>query len=235
MKATAVIPVKRFRGAKQRLSAELADGARARLVRAMLDDVLASVIKAGSLERVIVVTGERRAERIAMWHAKRAAVPIEVIRDPHDKGHSEAATLGVLRAIGLGAGCVALLPGDCPLLDPVELDGAVQRVRPGRVTIVPDRHLTGTNGLLLAPPLAIGPAFGEGSRERHEQLARRAGHEPVVEPLDSMALDLDTPEDLAALEAELGLQPGLAPRTAAALRELLSGDGRAETRSGAPA
>ena len=235
MRATAVIPVKRFRGAKQRLSTELGDGARVRVVRAMLDDVLASVIRAEAIERVIVVTGERRAERIAMWHAKRAAVPLEVLRDPRDQGHSEAATLGVVRAIGLGAQCVALLPGDCPLLDPAELDDALGRASAGRVTIVPDRHLTGTNGLLLAPPFAIGPSFGEGSRERHERLVRNAGHEPVVEPLESMALDLDTPEDLAALEAELRLDPSLAPRTADALRELSSGDGRARTRSGAPA
>ena len=230
-----MIPVKRFRVAMQRLSVEVGDEARTRIVRAMLDDVLAAVTRAEAIERVIVVTGERRAERIAMWHAKRAAAPIEVLRDPRDDGHSEAATLGVLRATALGAECVALLPGDCPLLDPAELDDAIERVEPGRVTIIPDRHLSGTNGLLLAPPNAIGPAFGEGSRERHETLTRDAGHEAAVEPLESMALDLDTPEDLEALEAELRLDPSRAPRTAETLREFVSGNGRAGARSGAPA
>lgn len=224
MKATAVIPVKRFRGAKRRLSADLGDTARTRIVRAMLDDVLASVRSAERIDRVIVVTGERRAERVALWHAKRARVPLEVLRDPRDEGHSEAAMLGILRAIALGSDCAALLPGDCPLLDPAELDDAIGRVAAGRVTIIPDRHLSGTNGLLLAPPLAIGPAFGEGSRERHERLALNAGHEAVIERLGSMALDLDTPDDLAALRAELELNPDRAPSTAGALREL-EGDG----------
>ncbi len=37
---------------------------------------------------------------------------------------------------------------------------------------MPDRHGTGTNGLLLTPPDAIAPSFGPGSCERHRALAR---------------------------------------------------------------
>ena len=61
------------------------------------------------------------------------------------------------------------------------------------MAIVPDRHGTGTNALLLAPPDAIAPAFGPGSCARHADRARRAGHEVAVEPLDSLGLDVDTP------------------------------------------
>ena len=73
---------------------------------------------ADSVERVIVVTGERRAERLALRHAQRSTTPLEVLQEPKDRGHSEAATLGIVRALALGAECSALLPGDCPLLDP---------------------------------------------------------------------------------------------------------------------
>jgi 2-phospho-L-lactate guanylyltransferase len=220
MVATAVIPVKRFRAAKRRLSGELAESDRPRLVLAMLDDVLAALGRASSIERVIVVTGERRAERVALRQAKRLDRPVEVLREARDHGHSEAATLGALRAEALGAACVAMLPGDCPLLDPIELDLAMTRMTGGRVAIIPDRHGTGTNGLLISPPLAVTPAFGEGSRARHEQLVRDAGREPAIEALSSMALDLDTAEDLAALCAALDSEPKRAPRTAAALAEL---------------
>src|SRR5690242_5229640 len=102
-----------------------------------------------------------------MRSAQRLTTTIEVLRDPADQGHSEAATLGIVRARALGADCAALLPGDCPLLDPSELDSALDRVAAGRVGVVPDRHGEGTNALLLAPPDAIGPAFGPGSRSRH--------------------------------------------------------------------
>ena len=94
MRATAIIPVKRFGQAKQRLLDRLDRPQRAALVKAMLADVLAAVSAAESVERVIVVTGEGRAERIALRQAQRTTTPLEVLREPADRGHSEAATLG---------------------------------------------------------------------------------------------------------------------------------------------
>jgi len=220
MKATAIIPVKRFARAKQRLLETLDRRQRAAVVKAMLADVLVAVTATESVERLILITGESRAERIAMDRARRVNTPIEVLRDPDDNGHSEAATLGIIRALALGAECTALLPGDCPLLDPGELEAALARMRPGRVAVVPDRHGTGTNALLLAPGDAIGPGFGEGSMERHRDRATRAGYEVAVESLDSLALDLDTPDDLAALATELAERPERAPATAAELVRL---------------
>jgi 2-phospho-L-lactate guanylyltransferase len=220
VRATAIIPVKRFGDAKQRLLEALDRPQRAALVKAMLADVLAAVAAAEQVERVIVVTGEGRAERIALHHAQRTTMPLEVLRDPDDRGHSAAATLGIIRALSHGAECAALLPGDCPLLDPSELDGALERMESGRVAVVPDRHGSGTNALLLCPADAIGPAFGEGSMERHRERAAKAGHDAVVEPLESLALDLDTPEDLAALAETLLESPERAPTTAAELGRL---------------
>jgi 2-phospho-L-lactate guanylyltransferase len=215
--ATAIIPVKRFGVAKQRLGEALDRRQRAALLGAMLADVVAAVAQAKLVELVIVVTGERRAERIALEQARRAHMQLEVLRDPNDAGHSEAATLGIVRAKALGAECVVLLPGDCPLLDPAELDAAVGRERAGRVVVVPDRHGTGTNALLMAPPDAIGPAFGPDSCVRHAERGRRAGHAVEVEPLDSLGLDLDTPADLEVLAAALARDPARAPATAAEL------------------
>jgi 2-phospho-L-lactate guanylyltransferase len=220
VRATAIIPVKRFGRAKQRLLEALDRPARAAVVKAMLRDVLAAASDTRNLDRLIIVTGEGRAERIALHHAQRSDMPLEVLRDPDDAGHPQAATLGILRAKALGAECVALLPGDCPLLESDELDDALGRMRPGRVAVIPDRHRTGTNGLLLSPPDAIRPGFGEGSRERHVERGHAAGHEVSVESLPSLALDLDTPDDLEALAERLADFPESAPATAAELRRL---------------
>jgi 2-phospho-L-lactate/phosphoenolpyruvate guanylyltransferase len=212
VRATAIIPVKHFAAAKRRLADALGHEARVALAAAMLGDVLDAVVRSESIRRTIVVTGEPEAERAA---SEQGA---EVVPDPHDAGHSEAASSGVARALELGAECAVLLPGDCPLLDPRELDAALERVSTGRVGIVPDRHGTGTNALLLAPPDAIAPSFGEGSRERHGRLVGAAGLDAALEPLDSLALDLDTPDDLATLREVLRAAPDRAPRTAAALQ-----------------
>ena len=100
---------------------------------------------------------------------------------------------------------------------PDELAGALRRMESGRVAVIPDRHGTGTNGLLMAPPDAIGPAFGPDSCERHLDRAGRAGWTAVREELPSLALDLDTPDDLAELRAAIAAEPKVAPATAAAL------------------
>lgn len=208
MRATAILPVKRFAAAKRRLG--LSDERRRRgLIEAMLRDVLAAIGESRMVERTLVVTGEPAAERIA------GEVGAETVTDPADAGHSEAALLGIEAAEG--ATCVALLPGDCPLLDPRELDSVLTGVPDRYVTVVPDRHGTGTNALILSPPDAIGPAFGEGSRARHEATARRAGVPFSVEALDSLALDLDTPADIVALTTAIESGRGGAPNTARAL------------------
>ncbi len=187
MKATAILPVKRFDAAKQRLAGGIDDERRAALAAAMLEDVLEAIAEARSIERTIVVSGEPLAQEIA------AGSGAEVVPDPGDEGHVRAALAGIARAEQEGAECVVLLPGDCPLLDPRELDRLLTGMPGSYVGIVPDRHGTGTNALALAPPGAIRPAFGEGSCARHVAAAREAGVPFGVEELPSLALDLDTP------------------------------------------
>jgi 2-phospho-L-lactate/phosphoenolpyruvate guanylyltransferase len=220
LRATAIIPVKRFAVAKKRLVEVVGPQGRAALAKAMLADILVAATSADLIERVIVVSGEGRAEKVALHRAQRAKTPIEVLRDPSDAGHSEAATLGIIRARALGASAVVLLPGDCPLLSAEELDAALDRLSPEAVHLVPDRHGTGTNALLMSPADAIGPAFGPGSRDRHLEKARRRGLEAVVEELPSLALDLDTSDDLRALAAALEEDPAAAPQTAEAVARL---------------
>jgi 2-phospho-L-lactate guanylyltransferase len=92
------------------------------------------------------------------------------------------------------------VPGDCPALDPTEVDELLARpVTPPAALVVPDRHGTGTNALLISPPDALSPSFGPGSCQRHLQLARERRTNAEAVELPSLALDIDTPEDLDAL------------------------------------
>jgi 2-phospho-L-lactate guanylyltransferase len=206
-----VLPIKRFHAAKQRLAAGLDGEQRRTLAAAMVADVLEAIAEARTIERTIVVSGDPVAQELA------SKVGAEVVPDPEDAGHVEAALAGIARAEVEGAECVVLLPGDCPLLDPRELDRLLTGLPERYVGIVPDRHGTGTNALALRPPGAIVPAFGEGSRARHVSLAREAGVPFGVEELASLGLDLDTPADVIALARELEAGPGRARRTAKAL------------------
>jgi 2-phospho-L-lactate guanylyltransferase len=208
-----VLPVKRFAAAKRRLAVGVDDERRKALVGAMLEDVLEAIGQARAVERTILVSGDPVAQEIAAG----STVDVDVVPDPGDEGHVVAALAGIARAEMDGASCVVLLPGDCPLLDPRELDRLLTGVPGEYVVVVPDRHGTGTNALVLSPPGAIRPSFGEGSRDRHVAAARTAGVPCAIEELPSLGLDLDTPADIVALTRELEKRQGRAKRTAKAL------------------
>lgn len=205
----AVLPVKGFGRAKQRLREAVPDGPRAGLAEAMVGDVLAALGEVEGLAGVIVVTAEPAAAALAV------AAAAEVVHDPDEAGQSAAAGLGLARALERGAERVLLVPGDCPALDAEEVDELLAAEE--AVVVVPDRHGSGTNALLLRPPEAIAPSFGPGSRARHEALARDAGLRWRVLELDTLGMDADTPADLAALRAS----GRLGPRTRATLDRLV--------------
>lgn len=207
MRTCAVLPVKRFDDAKQRLDKALNAGSRRALAEAMVSDVLHALRRATQVDAVIVVTGEHAAEALAR------AYDADAIPDD-DRGHSDAARSGVDWALENGFERVLLVPGDCPALDPKELDELLSEpVHAPDVTIVPDRHGTGTNALVLAPPDAIAPSFGPGSRERHEDAAQAAGARWRVVEARSLVLDIDTAEDLVALRAAFDGRTGGAAHT----------------------
>jgi 2-phospho-L-lactate/phosphoenolpyruvate guanylyltransferase len=211
LNATAILPVKRFAAAKQRLAAGIDDERRVIVIAAMLEDVLEAIGDVRSIERTIVVTGEPDAVELAR------AAGAEVVEDPGQGGHSGAALAGIARAEELGARCALLLPGDCPLLDPRDVERLLTGLPERYVAVVPDRHGTGTNAMALSPPGAIEPSFGEGSRARHVDAAREAGLPYSVAELPSLGLDLDTPADVIALTRAVEKDRGRGRRTAKAL------------------
>ncbi len=220
MPTLAVLPVKRFELAKQRLSADLEPAVRRRLAEAMVSDVLAALNLCGSIDATLVVTNEPRVLELAAECGARTAP------DPQESGQSAAAQVGIKLALAENFRRVLLVPGDCPALDPAELDellGASAGAGAGataNVVIVPDRHRTGTNALLLDPPDAIAPTFGPGSFRRHRDRAFAVNAEAQVRELPSLLLDVDTPRDLEALREALDARAGHAARTRAVLSEL---------------
>lgn len=211
----AILPVKRFGEAKVRLGDELSGGTRRALTEAMVTDVLMALRRTVAVHEVLVVTSEPAAEAIGRGYGAR------VLYDSREEGQSAAARIGIEYAIEQGAARVLLVPGDCPALDPAELADLLDRPLAGRsVTIVPDRHGSGTNALLLAPPDVIEPSFGPGSRARHEQVAAAAGVPCSVELVPTLLLDVDTADDLAALREALAQRRGGAAHTRGMLSRL---------------
>ncbi len=214
MSTIAILPIKSLNAAKQRLTEDLDSSPRRALVEAMFCDVLVALRRADRVDEVLVVTRDAGAQRIASGYGA-------LVIDDEDEGHNPAAARGVARALQLGMERALLVPGDCPLLAPEEVDALIARpVGNPSVLIVPDRHGTGTNALLLSPPDAMASSFGPGSRERHARNAATAGVAAETVEVPSLALDIDTAEDLAEVHATLDDTRGGAARTRGMLRQL---------------
>ena len=141
---------------------------------------------------------------------------------PDRGGQSPAAIAGLARATELGCNRALLVPGDCPLIDPSEIDEllADTHIDEVDVVIVPDRHRSGTNALLLDPQSAFEPQFGPDSLSRHVEEAAVRGLRHAVEPLPSLELDIDTNDDLNELITVLEREPRRAAPHPPVLRQI---------------
>ena len=219
MQTVAVLPVKRFAAAKQRLGEVLPSGSRRALAEAMYTDVLTGLRRVAALDAVLVVTADPVAQRIA---EERDAIALD---DPAESGQNQATARGIAHALELGAAQVLCVSGDCPMLDPAELDTLLGKPRTAQrfALLVPDRHGTGTNALLLAPPDVLGAdgtQYGPDSFPRHQALVRESGLAVEVAELESLALDVDTPEDFVALHERIAARRGGAAHTRGMLHQL---------------
>jgi 2-phospho-L-lactate/phosphoenolpyruvate guanylyltransferase len=216
MQTVAILPVKRFANAKRRLEGALASGARRALAEAMFTDVLTALRRVDAIDEILVISADQGAQRIAEGYGARA------LDDPAESGQDQAVVRAAGVACELGAAQVLCLAGDCPLIDPLELETLLGKPRTAErfAVILPDRHGTGTNGLLLAPPDALEPHYGPGSFARHLEVAQARDVPVEIAEIASIGLDVDTPDDLAALQERLAARRGGAAHTRGMLHQL---------------
>jgi len=192
------VPLRGLEDAKTRLGSALDPEERLELVVAMATRTLGATRDARGLAGTVLVTADPAAAELA---ARFGAWTL-VQRLP-----GLNAALREARGVALdhGATAIIVLPIDLPAIS-VEAIGALlaraaAALRPDRpfVLAVPDRHGTGTNALLVSPPAAIEPAFGEGSLRAHRAAAAAAGAD-FVEDGGPLTLDVDTGADLLVAE-----------------------------------
>jgi 2-phospho-L-lactate guanylyltransferase len=192
----AVVPVKNYADAKQRLASALSGEQRRCLYRAMLEDVLGALADSPGLAGIALVTQEPEAVGLASRYGAR------VITEDATRGHTAASTLGARTLAADGAAGILQVPADLPLLTPGDVAAVLEHHGSApAVTIVPSRDKRGSNAVACSPPEAMPFRFGDDSFFPHLERARSLGIEPRVVESDGIALDVDTPEDLRAFLA----------------------------------
>ncbi len=179
--AVVLVPVKAFTAAKARLAGVLSADQRVRLARWTAERVLAA---AGELPTYVACDDEV----VAQWATEHGAT---VLWTP-DVGLNAAVNDSIEALRGHGVEHVVVAHGDLP-----RAHSLASVARPGFVTLVPDRRDDGTN--VAGVPTATGfqLSYGAGSFRRHLGAAVEAGIAVRVLRDPMLALDIDTPSDLA--------------------------------------
>jgi 2-phospho-L-lactate guanylyltransferase len=207
----AVVPVKEFEGAKQRLSPYLSPDERRALTKTMLEDVLEAVSAVKALAGMLVVTVDPVAAPLAARYGARI-----VAKGARD-GHTGAVTAAARLLVREGQAGMMTLPGDIPRLKPAEVAAtlAAHRVAPA-FTIVPAHDDLGSNTIVCSPPDAVPLRFGENSFYPHLDAARARGIEPLIVRHPGIGMDIDNPADLVTF---LKMSPPARTRTLAFLEQ----------------
>lgn len=228
----AVVPIKDFAGAKERLSSVLRPSERRALARVMAEDVLRTLLAVSEFEGVAVVTRDAEARRLC------AGLGARVLPEPRNRGQTAAVMAASRTLEGEGVTDVLTVPGDVPLALPRDVRSvmAAHGAAPA-MTIVPARDRRGSNCVVLSPPGCVALRFGENSFYPHLEAARATGISPRAVESPNLALDVDTPDDLDLLmrqPARTRAQEFLA-RAGVAGRFRRRPDAAAEAKAGADA
>lgn len=169
--------------AKGRLADTLSPPQRAELAQ----QCAATVVRAAQQLPVYVVCSDAD---VAKWATNLGA---HVVHCP-TPGLDVAVSTGCAAAIADGATHLIIAHADLPLATQLS-----HIAREGRISMVPDRHRDGTNVLSFPADSNFTTAYGPGSFDNHVRIAESLGYKVEVITDDSLALDLDTADDLGEL------------------------------------
>ena len=188
-----VVPIKAFTSAKSRLSDKLDPDRRACLAQAAADRVLRAVADCPLVDLRLAVVDTDLAARMALHRN------FEVLQRPDLLGQSAAVSAGFSAAIKRGATNILTVSADIPLVRPKDID-EILRPRPPVLVMVSDREGLGTNAMRLDPAIDLHFHFGPDSLAMHKREA--AALRLPVKVIDNrrVRLDIDTPDDIDALE-----------------------------------
>lgn len=185
-----IIPAKPLDRALGRLAGILGPDERRALQAAMLSDVFTAATAFS--DRVVVVTADALVAALAREHGARVAPDA----DP-PAGINAAVARGIAVA---RVPSVLVVMGDLPNATAGDLRQVTVAHHGGRgVVMAVSRDGTGTNAMLLSPGDVIATAFGPDSLASHVAAAESADVDSTLVTAPGLMLDVDTPEDLAAL------------------------------------
>ncbi|HCI79209.1 MAG TPA: 2-phospho-L-lactate guanylyltransferase [Ktedonobacter sp.] len=193
----AIIPVKTLTQAKSRLTGYLSLEQRRQLVLTMLRHVLL-VLQESDIHITVVSADAEVCSYARSWGAQTL--------NEEQPGHNPALTAAAQHILSeipdVDKGHVGLLTisADLPLLQVDEIQAMIEASKEYPVVLAASQEGTGTNALLVHPPLNIPYVFGQDSLQHYLNEATKWHLPTKIQKSHGLSFDIDTIDDLELLQ-----------------------------------
>jgi len=194
----AVIPLKNFNNAKQRLSGLLLPSERVNLFKAMVEDLLTVLAQHPDLHGTILVSDDFTVKNLAQQHGLELVTETEL----GVNGLNEVVQATVNKLALRGIDDVMVIHGDLPLLTEQEISILIkshQQAKSPAITIAQDTAGQGSNCVLCTPASQMHFQYGVNSLLKHKAHAIKISASLQIINLAGAQCDIDTPADLITL------------------------------------
>lgn len=193
---SALVPAKSLDQAKGRLATLLSEAERRHLALAMLEDVVRALQAVPAIDSVSVISPD--AEVLS----KTEELGADGLEEPPSvRGINQALTHGMETISADGADTLIIVLADVPAVTPADIESVLSELPDGKGVAICPSAAKGTSILALRPPDAIPFRFGQNSFPAHKREVMARGLTAKVVRIDSVAHDIDEPEDLRELLA----------------------------------
>jgi len=189
LKIAAIIPVKTFSKAKTRL--DLSPQQVEDLCKVMLEEILHTISISPQIEKIIMVTKEKKAIEIGQ---KFDAI---IIVDEKEKSVNSAVALADKYLLENNFHASIVFPQDIPFIKTQDIDFMLNyKTHPNFAIIVPSRRFDGTNALVRMPIDLMETHYDEDSYKIHMNTAKDHTLNVAMVFVKRIMWDIDNIEDL---------------------------------------
>jgi len=189
LKIAAIIPVKTFSKAKTRL--DLSPQQVEDLCKVMLEEILHTISISPQIEKIIMVTKEKKAIEIGK---KFKAI---IIVDEKEKSVNSAVALADKYLLENNFHASIVFPQDIPFIKTQDIDFMLNyKTHPNFAIIVPSRRFDGTNALVRMPIDLMKTHYDEDSYKIHMNTAKDHTLNVAMVFVKRIMWDIDNIEDL---------------------------------------
>ncbi len=115
-------------------------------------------------------------------------------------GHNQALTAAATLLRAAGTDALLTISADLPHLQPQHIQDMIEQLRTHDIVLAASQDNTGTNAILVRPPLAVPYVFGINSFQCYQQEAQQRGLSATTYLSPGTSLDIDTIDDIAAIQ-----------------------------------